>query len=449
MAALALAGCIDIKLEDQFSDPDAITTTDTARELLASAYNSFPRYQMELSILSDDFVPTSLAAKSADMLNLYKWQEKAIDDLSYNVWSDYYMTVAIVNALLPRVELIVPKDESDAAELGRIKSEAKALKAMCYLDLLRLYAPVWSEENLQKDAIVLKDRLELDFLPRSTLKSCAEEVEKLLSEALGTENAGTEVFYLSTDAVRALLVEFLIWKGDWEGVIEAGEPLLKNIPDVWNKSSYEALWSSNDSPDRIFAPYIFNSFYTSLCYDKPQGDYFVLDDDVLLDGDDIRRPWAEYEETVSSRPVTGLGKYNRMYYENVSVRYINLLRYSGVCFGMAEACARTGDASRAIGLVNGFLSAYSAPLLPEDIAGEELLDRILDEKRREFAGEGVRLYDLKRLGRSLPRSKTFGTGTEATVGADDYRWLFPIPQSEYKYNDNVRQNPGWPYIRTE
>ena len=70
MSLLLLSGCLDIKLEDQYADPDAITTTATARELLASAYNSLPRYQMELSVLSDDFVPTNHAGKYAELLNL-------------------------------------------------------------------------------------------------------------------------------------------------------------------------------------------------------------------------------------------------------------------------------------------------------------------------------------------------------------------------------------------
>ena len=53
-AVLVSVGCnLDIRLEDQFSDPYAITDTETARELLASAYNSLPRFQMEFSILSD------------------------------------------------------------------------------------------------------------------------------------------------------------------------------------------------------------------------------------------------------------------------------------------------------------------------------------------------------------------------------------------------------------
>ena len=121
---MLLNGCLDIPLDDQFSDPDAITSTETARELLASAYSSLPRYQMEFSILSDDFVPTNLTPKYAELQNLYNWQEKAIDDLSDNVWNGYYMTVAIVNALLPRLDNVVLKDDADKTEVEKIRGEA-------------------------------------------------------------------------------------------------------------------------------------------------------------------------------------------------------------------------------------------------------------------------------------------------------------------------------------
>ncbi len=449
IVSFLLCGCIDIKLEDQFSDPDAISSTRTARELLSSAYNSLPRWQMELSILSDDFVPNTLAAKSSDMINLYKWQEKAIDDLSANVWNDYYMTVAIINALLPRLELIETKDDEDALELTRIASEAKALKAMCYLDLLRLYAPVWSPENLESDAIILKSRLELDFLPRSSLRACAEEVENLISDALSVDNEDASVFYFSTKAVQALKTEFLLWKGDWEGVVQTGLPLLEGAEQNWNKSDYENLWSGNASPERIFAPYIFDSFYTNLCYDKSQGDYFLLNGDIRWDDTDVRKEWSEYQYDTSVGTARGLGKYNRMYYENISVRYINSLRYGGVCFDVAEALAHSGQLEQAKDLLNLFLTSYGASPVQDGLNSDELIDRILAEKQKEFVGEGVRLFDLKRLRKPITRKTTLGTGVESVVKENDYRWLFPIPQSEYKYNDNVSQNPQWPYIKTE
>lgn len=436
---LALVGCsLDIRLEDQFSDPYAITDTETARELLASAYNSLPRFQMEFSILADDFFPSALSQKYAEMLNLYNWQEKAINDFSYNVWSEYYMTVAVVNALLPRLELLEPKTDADALEIAHIRSEAYALKAMCYLDLVRLYGP-----------IVLKDRLEFETLPRSSVEDVLEEIDRLLDEAEKVQDNDSEVFYMSTTAVKALRVEFELHRGDYETVIEVASELLDGAESRWTKSSFENLWSANESDDRIFAPYIFDSFYTDLCYDKANGDYFVLNDKVSYDEGDVRKDWCEYPSYVNSTPVRALGKYNRMYYENTTVRYINTMRYSGVCFAAAEAYARDEKPDMAIAMVNRLLGAYGTELLDSKLEGDALIEAILDEKHKEFVGEGVRYFDLKRLGKPLTRHKNLGAGVSATIQPDDYRWLFPIPESEYKYNDLMDQNPQWPFIKTE
>ena len=438
-AVLVSVGCnLDIRLEDQFSDPYAITDAETARELLASAYNSLPRFQMEFSILSDDFFPTNLSQKYAEMLNLYNWQEKAINDFSSNVWNGYYMTVAVINALLPRLDLLEPVSEEDQVEMDRIRSEAYALKAMCYFDLVRLYGP-----------IVLKDRLEFETLPRSSVEECLEEIDALLDEAEKVKDNDSEVFYMSSAAVKALRVEFELYRGDYDAAVGTALELLEGAESRWTRSSFENLWSGNESDDRIFAPYIFDSFYTDLCYDKENGDYFILNDHVVYDDADLRRSWCEYPFEMPSGQVRALGKYNRMYYENTTVRYINTMRYSGVCFSAAEAYARGEKPQLALQMVNRLLGAYGAELLDESLEGDALIEAILKEKHKEFVGEGVRYFDLKRIGKPLKRYRNLGSGVSSTIAEDDYRWLFPIPESEYKYNDLMDQNPEWPFIKTE
>ena len=126
------------------------------------------------------------------------------------------------------------------------------------------------------------------------------------------------------------------------------------------------------------------------------------------------------------------------------------MRYSGVCFTVAEAYARDGEDLLARQTVNRFLNAYGAEPLSESLTGDALIEAILAEKQKEFAGEGVRFFDLKRHGKAMAKKGEFGSGAAVTVRADDYRWLLPIPQSEYRYNDNITQNnPQWPFIKTE
>ena len=438
-----IGGCLDIKLDNQFT---TISTVDMARELLASAYNSLPRYQVEFAVLSDDFKPTTYSSAYAELDNLYNWQDNAIDNLSSQLWTDYYMTIAYLNTLLTRLDEVELTEDGDAVELDKVRSEAQALKAYCYFDLLRIYAPRYAEENLDRDGIILKNRLELDFLPRSSMRDCISEIDGLLTAAASVENTGTSVYYFGSDAVAALRAEFELYRENYEAAVTSGLPLLNGAAERWTATDYDNLWTANESQERIFAPYIFDSFYIDLNYDRERGDYFCLSDEVTYEEGDMRKTWCEYTDT----PMTGVrcfGKYNRMYYENTEVRYINTLRYSGVCFTVAEAYARDNQPDEAVALMNEYLGARGCTLMDENLSGDNLVNAILAEKQKEFVGEGTRYFDLKRTGVPVVRYNESGSAA-MTISVDDYRHLFPIPQSEYRYNDNItaeHQNPGWSY----
>lgn len=160
-AAVGGSACtLDIPYENQLSDPSAITTVTTARELLASAYDRMPNPEFELSVLSDDFETTSLISRNSDLGNLYKWQTQPLTDLALSLWQSYYESIAIANAVLERTGSITPQNDSEVAQLAAVNAEAKALKAYCYFDLLRLFAPDISEGG-ERDGIILKEQFEL------------------------------------------------------------------------------------------------------------------------------------------------------------------------------------------------------------------------------------------------------------------------------------------------
>ncbi|MFR5658701.1 MAG: RagB/SusD family nutrient uptake outer membrane protein, partial [Butyricimonas faecihominis] len=133
-----MGGCsLNIPLEDQFSDPDAITDVLSARSLLASAYEGLPQHLFEYSVLSDDFCPTQHLDRDATLKNLYDWREVEMTDLAGTLWTEYYMVVAEVNALLARMDGVITLNDTEVEEKERIICEAKGLKAWCYFDLLR------------------------------------------------------------------------------------------------------------------------------------------------------------------------------------------------------------------------------------------------------------------------------------------------------------------------
>jgi len=77
---------------------------------------------------------------------------------------------------------------------------------------------------------------------------------------------------------------------------------------------------------------------------------------------------------------------------------------------------------------------------PTTATGEELLEAIYTERRRELAFEGHRWYDLKRWGRDIDKRDLSGEYIEFET---DFRWLAPIPQRELELNPNLEQNFGY------
>jgi starch-binding outer membrane protein, SusD/RagB family len=68
----------------------------------------------------------------------------------------------------------------------------------------------------------------------------------------------------------------------------------------------------------------------------------------------------------------------------------------------------------------------------------QLYEEIIRQRRIEFAFEGHRFFDLKRLGRDIVKSPHYNT-----VAFTDTRILAPIPQGEVDGNPNLRQNAGY------
>ena len=71
-----LSACsLDIPVENELTDPKAISSVQTAYEALASAYSSYPKVELELSLLSDELVPTHRASQSPQMAQLYAYTD--------------------------------------------------------------------------------------------------------------------------------------------------------------------------------------------------------------------------------------------------------------------------------------------------------------------------------------------------------------------------------------
>ncbi len=118
-----------------------------------------------------------------------------------------------------------------------------------------------------------------------------------------------------------------------------------------------------------------------------------------------------------------------------------IIRMSDVYLIAAEA-SLPGSETDAKTYANYITSRRGAAAITS--TGAQLLEDILNERRKELAFEGDRYLDLQRLKRTINRSQNFPVAARVILYTD-FRRLFPIPQAEMDANPNIRgqQNPGW------
>jgi len=112
------------------------------------------------------------------------------------------------------------------------------------------------------------------------------------------------------------------------------------------------------------------------------------------------------------------------------------IRYSDVLLMAAEAYSKSGNDAKAAEYLNVVRDrAFGDQNHRITYTGSNLYNAILAERRVEFAGEGLRFFDLVRTGRAAQEIDGF------TANKNE---LFPIPLEEIQFsNGNWNQNPGY------
>lgn len=437
-------GCsLNVPPPDQYADPDAISNVTSARAFLASCYISYPHYEYDLSVMGNDFCPTSLSGKDVNELNVYNWQNKDLSTLADGVWQNYYTCIANCDVLLERESNIATGTTDEAEKKKAIIAEAKTLKAMAYFDLLRLFATRYSD-NADAPGVVIKSQFGYETQPRSTKRQCVSYINALLANAAAADVAQSTNGWLSSLAAEYVQAEVSIYAGDYTAALTHATAVMNACNDSYlTPEAFQRLWRTDSYGGRIFAFSTKSAFYTTLQYDAAQGDLYALNPAMAFSTADGRRATSVYPMVMNGEERALFGKYNLMNKQGISPVYINRMRFAGAYLMAAEAQARLGNDSEARTTINHYLSLMGAEPLTESVTGEALINAIVDETCREFVGEGQNWFTLKRCGRSLPRLTRWGKGTASTIAPTDYRWTLPIPDSERRYNEQVSQNAGW------
>jgi len=133
--------------------------------------------------------------------------------------------------------------------------------------------------------------------------------------------------------------------------------------------------------------------------------------------------------------------------EAQSARDVFVIRFSELYLIAAEAQLKLGKTDSAAYSLNVVRSRAAKPgrIAEMQISPAQVsLDFILDERAREFAGEQIRWFDLKRTNKLIDRVKAHNP--DVAVNIQNFHLLRPIPQAQLDAVTNrgdFVQNPGY------
>jgi hypothetical protein len=133
--------------------------------------------------------------------------------------------------------------------------------------------------------------------------------------------------------------------------------------------------------------------------------------------------------------------------EAQSARDVFVIRFAELYMIAAEAQLKLGRADSAAYYINFVRSRAAKPgqtAAMQVSPSQVTLDFILDERAREFAGEQLRWFDLKRTGKLVDRIKALNPDLAPNI--QPYHSVRPIPRSQLDAVTNREefgQNPGY------
>ena len=381
-----------------------------------------------------------------------------------SLWGTYYSPIGFLNLILHEAAKAVGEEEMRDYVMG----EAYVMRAYCFFKLLQHFAPYKDNQAGIPLCLETYEDFETVTLERSSQKEVYVQILSDLTEAETrlerTPSRTTYNLLYTPSVVNRLFAEVYHFKAlsgaaeadDWKNAaVYAGKETKKYEPvsdPAILKEAFKPKKTDVYSNDECaFLAYTSGSGSSSLGYVSRS---LVTDRtffrEYFPEGEgDIRRSlfFRVRQEVEDGVPVEVIdfdkfsgytGDYDaRNYY------YMHFgFRLAEAWLIEAEALAMSDQLPQAKEVLKRFKEARYTGNVVVPVTKEALLSDIYRERRKEFVVEmDMRWLDMKRLGISAER--TIGGITFTLSGEGDYRYAFPIPEFELKYNKYIDQNPGW------
>jgi hypothetical protein len=165
----------------------------------------------------------------------------------------------------------------------------------------------------------------------------------------------------------------------------------------------------------------------------------------LFSPTDVRSQLLIYGLTKGGDPAYLVNKYPDG--ENTNKDHPKVIRLAEVYLIAAESAARLNDPTDALVWVNDVAELRDPSFTGYTDVGPALVADIIQERRKELAFEGDRLYDMQRCGLAINRGTNQGAaaGDGLSIPFPNPLRVAPIPEQEILRNATIasQQNPGY------
>ena len=428
---------------------------------------------------SDDHVAGGGGA--TDGVGIQSFSNYTLDSntIPASFWNDYYQGIFRANVLLSKIPDIPMGDDLKV----RFTAESKALRAYYYFNLVRMFKNI----PLITNTVSANDMYNI---PQANPTDVFAQIEQDLIDAIAdlppTVSLSTEAGRFTKGSAQSLLGKVYLYQGGKNalaaeqfqevngtpgGTSQYGYKLLDNFNDLWvvtNKfntesilevthtsqgNSYWGIWGGGQDEGNTVNVMVGPRGYTAIGSTAPalpsgwsfnvltQDFYDFMADDprsgaTVLDLKALKLAGevdyiAGYQDTGyflnkflprQADAHTGAGDAVLNYKQNTyAIRLADTY--------LMEAEALGGSGTRAQALLDAVRSRVGLPSVPVS------MNAIMDERRRELAGEGHRWFDLVRTGQAASKlaSRGFVAGKHE---------ILPIPFKELE-NTLLVQNPSY------
>jgi hypothetical protein len=414
-------------------------------------------------IRSDDTQPVA-SGSVTDQDEFHRFYIRTTNPYILARWNDCYRSISRCNAILDRIGAITMDDALKA----RTIAEAKFIRGLIYFMMVRTFGDV---------PLVLNEIKDPDAgyaFGRNPKADVYTQIEKDLTDAatvLPVSYAGSDIGRATQGAAKSLLGKVYLTEKKYtdaaaklkEVISSAAYAILPAYADVFqvsNKNNKESVfevqyksggvgegnpWPNSFSPE--------NSGNAVIPYGGDGNNQPTNDLINSYETADKRKAFSLATSYVNASGQTIPYNFVKKYYDVPAVKNDNgndipVIRYAEVILMYAECLNEIGyqPAGEAMMYLNqtrrrAGLADKTAAAIPDQQSFRLAMEQ---ERRLEFAFEGLRWFDLVRTSRAVTVMNSKKAQFNLVKDVSDNNLVFPIPQSQIDINTTkIMQNPGY------